>query len=55
VSLPKRDVDQLVSALRDVLDALQDAAGAEADVRLTGRPSPRRQDAERRSDFDARS
>jgi hypothetical protein len=55
VSLPKRDVDQLVSVLREVLDALQDAASAEADVRVTGRASPRRQDAERRSAFDARS
>ena len=54
-SLPERDVTRLVTALRDVLDVLQDAGAAEADVGLTGHGSSRRQGAERRSDFDARS
>jgi hypothetical protein len=55
VSVPERDVSQLITALRDVLEALQDAGAAEADVQLAGRPSPRRQDAERRGDFETRS
>jgi hypothetical protein len=39
-ALPEREVTRLVTALRDALDALQDA-GPEADVRLTGRASRR--------------
>jgi hypothetical protein len=55
VSLPERDVTQLVTALRDVLDALQDAGATDAAVGLAGRASRRGQDTGLRSDFEARS
>jgi hypothetical protein len=51
--LVERDVTQLLSALRDILERLQET-GAQTDVRLTGR-GLRPHDAERRSNFDARS
>lgn len=54
-ALPERDVPQLVSALRDILDRIQEAVAEETDVRLTGRGSRRPHDTERRSSFDARS
>jgi hypothetical protein len=46
----ERDLTQLISALRDILDRLQDAGAAETDVRLTGRASRRPHATERRSD-----
>jgi hypothetical protein len=45
------DLTQLISALRDILDRLQDAGAAETDVRLTGRGSRRPQETERRSNL----
>ena len=33
----ERDLTQLIPALRDALDRLQEAGAAETDVRLTGR------------------
>jgi hypothetical protein len=44
----ERDLTQLSSALRDILDRLQDA-GADTDIRLTGRGSRRPNETERRS------
>jgi hypothetical protein len=52
--LLERDVTQLLSALRDILERLQETGAEETDIRLTGRGS-RPHDAERRSNFDARS
>src|ERR1039457_4627135 len=54
-SVPERDVSQLITALRDILDRVQEAFAEETDVRLTGRGSRRPHDTERRSNFDARS
>lgn len=54
-SLPERDLTQLIGALRDVLDGLEDAVGAESDVRLTGRGVQHRHDSESRGDFGTRS
>jgi hypothetical protein len=54
-SLPERDLTQLVAALRDILDRLQDATGADTDVRLTGRGAQRTHDPEDRGDFEVRS
>jgi hypothetical protein len=48
----ERDVTQMISTLRDILDRVQEADAAETDVRLTGRPSRRPHDMERRSNFD---
>jgi hypothetical protein len=45
----ERDLTQLMSALRDILDRLQDAGAAGTDVRLTGRDSRRPRETERRS------
>jgi len=54
-SLPERDLTQLVAALREILDRLQDAAGDDADVRLTGRGAQRTHDTDIRGDFEAHS
>lgn len=55
VSLPERDVTQLVTALADVVETLRDVGGADAGVHLTGRAALRRRDAEQPGDFDLRS
>jgi hypothetical protein len=54
-SVLERDVSQLIAALRDILDRVQEVGSAETDVRLTGRGSQRPHDTERRSTFDTRS
>jgi hypothetical protein len=54
-SVSERDLTQLVATLRDLLDRLQDAAGSDADVRLTGRGTQRTHDPEDRGDFGMRS
>ena len=50
-----RDLAELVATLRDLLDRLQDAAGSDADIRLTGRGGQRTHDPEDRGDFEIRS
>jgi hypothetical protein len=54
-SLPEPDLTQLVATLRDLLHRLQDAAGADADVHLTGRGAQRTHDPEDPGDFGIRS
>jgi hypothetical protein len=54
-SLPEREVTQLIAALRDILDGLQDAFGADADIRLTGRGAQRAHNPEGRGDFEDHS
>jgi hypothetical protein len=54
-SMPERDLPQLVAALRDILERLQQTAGADTDVRLTGRGAQRAHDLEGRGDFEVRS
>jgi hypothetical protein len=54
-STPERDLTQLVAALRDVLQKLQQTAGADTDVRLTGRGAQRTHELEGRGDFEVRS
>jgi hypothetical protein len=53
-ALHERDATDLISALRDLLDALHDTGSADADVRLTGR-AQRPAESGSRDDFDARS
>lgn len=54
-STHERELTQLVAALRDILERLQDTAGSDADVRLTGRGTQRTHDLEGRGDFEVRS
>jgi hypothetical protein len=54
-SVPERDVIQLITALRDILDRVQEGFAEETDVRLTGRGLRRPHDIVRRSNFDARA
>jgi|GEM_PF-6060666 len=49
---PERDVSELVAVLRDVLERLEDVAGVESDVRITGRAVHRPHDPQRRSDLE---
>jgi hypothetical protein len=49
---PERDVSDLVAVLRDVLERLEDVAGVESDVRITGRAVHHPHDPQRRSDIE---